>query len=236
MADWVNVALPIASLIAGSLLTMANQALADRRMADRERHARRDEFKGANFEMHRTAMLEMQEIVRDCYGSLVKESQRREISGDHKYFDSRPWKAVQTHEGLQVIEQIKNIPDLSTMSEEERSVFFNELTIKANIVKDFAKESEELVKNSGKVMEGRFPFWKELAAFVRELRLRMYRCGSNSVVISGEKFIQAIVDWNGHLATRGTEELFEQVRASRYELDRALSNSLKLGPYETHES
>ena len=233
MADWVNVALPIASLIVGSLLTMANQALTDRRVTDREERARRDQFKTANFEMHRTAMLEMQEIVRDCYDALVKESQRRATSGDYEYFDSRPWKAVQTHEAWQIIDYFKSVSNLNEMSKDERSAFLDELATKIRITDDFTKESLKLVENSSKIFERRFPFWEEFTAFIRELRLRMYRSGSNSVVNSGENFIQAVAKWNEHLATAGTKELFEQVRASRYELDRALSNSLKLGPYET---
>lgn len=84
-------------------------------------------------------------------------------------------------------------------------------------------------------IERLFPFWRQVTDVIYKLRLCEFRCGSNSVLNAGEVFIKSLYDWN-ELYSSGDrlDQLTEQVRTSHEELNRALANALKFGPYDKY--
>lgn len=269
MPAWVNIVLPIATLVLGSLLTMAGQALRDRRMDERDKRARYEGFLAGNFEMHRSAMLEMQEQVKNFFDTFWTEKQRRTNEGFYQYFKDWPLGELIKKEARTVVSVeemtdaitgtspilVKEILDAirNASSDAERRELENALT---NVLKAATKEVErrrekmerrleeakrmlekaEMVRgeieNLSTVLASLYPFWNEYAQFASKLRVNMYRSGSNSVVKSGEAFIDAIQKWNEYYSADGSQSEFtEQVRTARHELNRALANALKFGPY-----
>jgi len=238
MTDWANAALPVATLILGSVLTMAGQALGDRRTATRERRARREAFRASNFEMHRAAMLEMQETVRECYQAFLDEKQRREEEGFYKYFErGLPFRRLNEDRSSMLAadntEELMEAIRAASSDEERHGLMQAAIQSAEERTKTAERDRTEMMKLE-RTMEPLYPFWKRYVEFIHKLRLSMYRSGSNSVVNCGEAFIRAIYPWNDCYASARMDELVEQVRKSRYELDRALANALAFGPYDTY--
>jgi hypothetical protein len=238
MSDWVHIVLPIATLVLGSLLTMAGQALRDRRMEERDRRARREGFLASNFEMHRSAMLKMQELVRDFYDAFYKEKQRRINDGFYQYMEAGPLRGIREKMGHSVTlsEQMTNaIVDAS--SDAERKELINSFTKDLKAATKEAERVRDEIDKMGTVMASLYPFWEEYVRFAGKLRICMYRSGSNSVVYFSEALIDAIYKWNEYYGSDGSQdELTDQLRTARYELNRALANALKFGPYDKYGS
>jgi hypothetical protein len=233
---WVDILLPIATLIIGSGLTMAGQALSDRRRETRERRARREQFRVDNFDIHRTAMLEMQEAIRDLTKAITSENVRRRHSGEYEYFES-----FRTLPGENLRRLVDNLNQMERSterikdeqaSEDERNAFTAEIVKGAREMTELAENAKSYVEGSSRYFEGRWSFYDEFAKSISNLRLCMYRSGSNTVVQYGEEYIQAVAKWNERIVSEGTGELYEQVRKSRARLDRALANALTSGPYD----
>lgn len=249
MEMWADTLLPIGTLIIGSLLTMGGQALHDRRMADKEKQARREAFRSDNFEIHRAAMLEMQEVLSDGFGLFIGEKCRREEEEYYAYFDSKPWqKALDfKHElaiGMQMAELSKHLVGASDQERAEAAADLLEGYInQAGGYEEFIRRLEEMyqwetemVQRMRVLTESRIPFSEKLASFFGKLRICMYRSGSNSVVFCGQNLIEAIYKWDCCIREESAGELADQVRAARFELDRAISNALTFGPYDTYKS
>lgn len=234
---WVNILLPIATLIIGSGLTMLGQAISDRRKDAGEERARKQQFRVENFsDVHRTAILEMQELVRAFADTVTAESIRREQSGEYEYFDVFRVKPDRQHQQIaafvgwqeQASEQIRN----GEITEDKQDEFSAEIVQKMREMVQIAEESIADARESAKYIEGRWPFFDELVKAAEDIRLRMRRSGSNVVVRCGEEYIQAVFQWNELLATADVAERYAQVRKSRIRLDRVLSNALTSGPYD----
>jgi hypothetical protein len=236
MTDWVNTVLPIGTLVLGSLVTMTGQALRDRRMASQEQRARREGFMAGNFEVHRSAMLEMQEIVKDCYLAFVEERGRRKNKGFYDYFDQNPLQGVlDSSKLIEVhVQEVMGAMHLAS-SDAQMKEAFDELIPDIEIYRREAEKTTKVFKESYAMVKGLYSFWNQYAEFIYKLRLCMFRSGSNSVVSSGEAFIRSIYEWN-ELWSSGErqDELVEQVRASHDELNRALANALAFGPYDNY--
>jgi hypothetical protein len=233
----VNVLLPIATLIIGSGLTMLGQFISDRRREDSERRARREQFRADNFDMHRTAMLEMQQMAHDLASAVIREQGRRKRSGDYEYFDSFHAKSLVPYLRLadnwdwlgKTAERIKN----EGAQEDERKAFAEEIIKRARETSEVAADAKSYAEGIKRYLDWRWPFNDEFIKTIRGLRLNMLRSGSNNVVRYGEEYIQAVAKWNGHLSSKDASELYDQVRKSRARLDRVLSNALTSGPYDT---
>jgi hypothetical protein len=240
VTDWISTLVPIGTFIAGSLVTLAGQALHDRRIAERERRARREDFRIANFDMHRGAMLEMQELVRDCYETFINEKLRRENEGDNEYFDTHLLRdalsamqatRISDDELLKTLESLKR-----TEAHEDPSKLRPEIEqLKNQMIESVAarKATTDTLKTYNKLIEKRSPFLEQYVAFIQRLRLCMYRSGSNSVVTTGEEFIQAIFRWDEFLSSHSQDERVQRVKAAHRNLQRALANALAFGPYDT---
>ena len=238
MAGWINIVLPIGTLVLGSVLTMAGQALKDRRVDERERRARREEFLTGNFETHRSAMLEMQDLVRDLHAAYQAERQRRIDDGFYRYMKDFPIRdrVLKFFSGadsfMTDLDAIKN-----ASSDAERNVLIEASTKNLKVAKEEAARTAGEMRNLGAVLETLNPFWEELAGFMPKLRLCMLRSGSNSVLYSGEELINAVFKWSEYFQLEGRQEdLREQVRVAYQTANRALSNALKFGPYDKYDA
>jgi hypothetical protein len=238
MPHWVNTLLPIVTLVAGALLTMAGQAFSDRRKQASERLAREQEFQNSNFEVHRTALLDMQEVLRDSFIAVGAERSRRILVGDYEFFNTRPLENFRGREELfdaGRIEALTSSAVDSSLSEDERKAFLTALQEKMEVIMGAVTNAESIFQATTERFEGHFEFMDSLVQFIYHLRLGMYRSGSNSVVYCGERYIRAMAKWNDNLVTDNENELYEEVRTSQYGLNRAISNALKSGPYDKYE-
>jgi hypothetical protein len=232
--NWVNIVLPIVTLIVGSGLTLLGQALGDRRKEASDIRARKEQFKIGNFEMHRAAMLELQEIVRDLANALIAEEIRRMDSDEREFFETsrsvpRDQMSV-LNEHLEWLNGV-NVP-VKGASEEEKRAFTEGVRMRSSQFAEVSEKMTDYVGESRKYFEERGPFYDEMVKFINNMRLRMYRSGSNTVVRYGEEYIQAVAKWNDLLVSEGSDELLEEAREARFRLDRALSNALTYGPFD----
>jgi hypothetical protein len=93
MTVWAESLLPVGSLIAGSMMTMAGQVLTDRRQSRRESDKRRDDFRLRRYETERETLLALQDAidkhilssktllaaVRDAYGDWLQPEPFAEV-------------------------------------------------------------------------------------------------------------------------------------------------------------
>jgi hypothetical protein len=234
--QWVSIVLPVVTLVVGALLTMAGQALSDRRREASERLARKQEFQNSNFEVHRTALLEMQEILRDSFIAAGAERHRRTYEGYYKFFDARPLKRyTEALPPLDEVEALMSSAVDDALPEDKRQTSQASLREMMEFITFVATETKSMVEAVNEHFQSKFPFMDQLVQFMYRLRLTMYRSGSNSVVYCGERYIKALAKWDKHLVSRGEDDLFKELQASQYELNRAISNALKSGPYDKYE-
>lgn len=238
MPVWVSIVLPIGTLVLGSVLTMAQQARSDRRADERAKRARRAEFLTSNFDTHRSAMLDMQELVRDIFAAYQAEKQRRVKDGFYQYMKDFPFRdsAVKVFRRagtvLKDMDAVKN-----ASSDEERDALveasMGELKVAKNELAGLTDDFHAMIA----VLETKYPFWTEFMQFIPKLRLCMFRSGSNSVLYSGEAFIHAVFKWSEYNQLNDREkDLAEQVQVAYSTVNRALSNALTFGPYDTYEA
>jgi hypothetical protein len=204
----------------------------------RERRARREEFLTGNFETHRSAMLEMQELIRDLYAAYQAERKRRIDDGFYRYMKDFPIRdrMVKVYSGanslMTDLDAIKDAP-----SDAERNALIEASTRNLKAAKEELGRTTDEIHNLGAVLETLNPFWEEFAGFVSKLRLCMLRSGSNSVLYSGEELINAVFKWSEYFQLeRRQEDLREQVRVAFQTANRALSNALKFGPYDKYDA
>jgi hypothetical protein len=238
VSEWVTVVLPIGTLALGSVLTMTGQAFNDRRANERERRARREGFLAGNFEMHRAAMLEMQELMRDLYDSYLTEKNRRMNDGFYEYMKEFPLRNATSklfQDSISIMEDLEAIKDAP--SDEERKVLALASAARLKTArKEMEKYKDELV-NLGGVLETLYPFWGELKEFITKLRLCGFRSGSNSVLFSSENLIEAVFKWSEYYQLNAhQEDLSSRVVIAYQEANRALSNALTFGPYDNYDA
>src|SRR5258708_17876152 len=172
MGDWVNTALPIATLVLGSLLTMAGQALRDRRAAAQEQRARREGFMAGNFEVHRTAMLEMQEIVRNCYLAFMHERRRRNADGFYEYFNKNPMQDYSSEMSAMTRGVLENLERFRVASSRaERQEIRDEFSLMTKSFAETTSKIERVFDEQRVQIEGLHPFWKLYPELIYKLRL-----------------------------------------------------------------
>jgi len=238
MPVWVSIVLPIGTLVLGSVLTMAQQARSDRRADERARRARREEFLTGNFDTHRSSMLDMQELVRDLFSAYQAEKQRRVKDGFYQYMNDFPVRdsSVKVFRRADMIlkgmDAVKN-----ASSDEERDALVEASMGELQVAKNELAGLMDDLHAMNAVLETKYAFWTEFVHFMPKLRLCMLRSGSNSVLYSGEAFIHAIFKWSEYNQLDNREKDFaEQVRVAYSAVNRALSNALTFGPYDTYEA
>lgn len=190
--------------------------------------------------MHRTAMLEMQEAIRDLTISIGSESVRRRQSGEYEFFDSfraKPGEYSRRFaEHLDWMQRMGERINNERLPEGERYALGAEVAKRSREIAEVAEDTRSYAEESGRYFDERWVFYDEFVKSIYKLRLCMYRSGSNTVVRCGEEYIRAVAKWNERIVSEGTGELYEQVRKSRARLDRALANALTSGPYDTFKA
>jgi len=237
MPVWGTVVLSVGTLVLGAILTMVGQARSDRRAEGRAQLARREEFLTNNFDMHRSAMLDMQELVRNLFAAYQAEIRRRDDDGFYQYWKDFPildhFQKI-TSRAESIFEGIEAVKNASTDAERDALVkaSMQELNESRQELHAMGNDSERM----STVMETLYPFWAEFAQFSSKMRLCMFRSGSNSVIYSGEAFIYAVFKWIEYCQRDDNETtLAKKVEVSYTGANRALSNALKFGPYDEYE-
>lgn len=87
MSVWLTSVLPVGTLVVGAALTMAGQALSDRRTRFRERQAREDAFRIESFKLERETLIALQDQLDELYREFVtvmfvRESAQRGTSSE----------------------------------------------------------------------------------------------------------------------------------------------------------
>jgi hypothetical protein len=109
------------------------------------------------------------------------------------------------------------------------------MTRRAGEAVEAAENSISYMRESGAYIEARWPFFDELVDAAGNMRMRMYRSGSNTIVRFGEEYLQSVFTWNECLSSGGVGERWEKVCESRVNLNQAIAHALAGGPYDTFE-
>jgi hypothetical protein len=179
-------------------------------------------------------MLEMQEIVEASFRSFLEERARRLAAKDYEFAESHS--VADTERDYQVIseaiEQISHFSvDAVNTSREDRSRELKALKAQVHVIENASHKIASVFKAYASLVEKHGPFFTLFTEYIYRLRMCMHRSGNNAVVNYGNDYIDAIYRWADNLSFAPEKELFESVRAARYQIDRALSNALTFGPY-----
>jgi hypothetical protein len=185
----------------------------------------------SNFEVHRQAILEMQELVQECFRAYLQERRRRESEGLYDFF--KQWPNIDdimtrhTNDTARIIREIQ-----STTSESDKGRLVVELRDQFKSDTEELRDAARRVDELSEITHTLAPFWNQLGDISYKLRLCMLRSGSNAVVEAGEAFIRAVLEWSDLFsAGRREDELSEKVRVANSDLHRSLANALAYGPY-----
>jgi hypothetical protein len=216
---------------------MVGQARSDRRAEERARLARREDFLTNNFDVHRSAMLDMQELVRNLFAAYQAERRRRDADGFYQYMKDFPVRdSFQkiTSRAESIFDGIEAVINASPGAERDALVEASRKEMNESCQEFDALGND--FKGMFTLMEGLYPFWAEFAQLSSKMRLCMLRSGSNSVFYSGETFIHAVFKWTEYYQRNDNETILaEKVEVSCSGTNRALSNALKFGPYDKYE-
>lgn len=233
MTSWLPTVFSLGSVCVGSLLTIVGQSLSDRRARLKDVEGRKEEFRIKNFEMHRTALLKMQEIVIAFSQRVLTEKTRRNVE-EYPVFDKQPINdaARDLMECMASINsltaKLSEMPKPLSVEDKERieqmALGVVEYTKKVNAGARSMTGLTELIK-------ARNPFYDDFMDFMTSLRLQLYRCGSNRVINAGEVYIRAIGAWNDEVTSENIEGHTEELNDKLYDLNKSISNALYHGPY-----
>ncbi|MGW2309312.1 hypothetical protein [Actinomadura luteofluorescens] len=237
MSTLTTTLLPIATLGLGAALTMIGQSLTDRRVYRREKEARKEQFRAQNFEIHRTALLDLQEKISDLSSRTQVERLRRKTDDAERYLQGYPFKNLraQMEEVHVAIDKVNELASRrAELSEEDFRGQINELVANCvNINKVQLDASREFFEKSKMMVDNREQYYADLLDYIRAIRLGMYRSGANSVVVAGQEYLSALGKWND--AFGDNEKAYSAMVAAECGLQRAISNRLTSGPYDEYE-
>jgi hypothetical protein len=238
MADWTIAAVSAGSVVVGSLLAYGQQALTDRRIARREQESRRENFRIQNFEVHKDALLEIQQLLAEFSRKTKSENIRRK-EVEHEFFNkdfwgklrSGPEQVKEEREKLaQFSREFENSPDSETRRQFERE---------SKKLADFTIAwSEQFVGTMNEftdILNGRTAYMRSIGEFIEKLRLGMYRSGSNAVINAGEDYISSLIKWTDEIPSKVADESMSRVRTGELALHRAISNALAKGPFDRYK-
>lgn len=213
MIHWPATLNTIVGLVLGGGLTMAGQALADRRARRREREARREAFLIQNFSTQREALMKIQEMVEEFGNKLNDELFER--AGD-RYFAF-----VATPEGQEGFEKIYHLYRCNSSDEQQYSEESGRFARHFNHFKDEYNRSLRLsVDGANKQMHSS----KERREFETELTILANRTGSELITTEARRYIETA----GRCADERSE--FTHEFAARIRLQAAITKALTEGP------
>jgi hypothetical protein len=237
MGTLTTTILPIATLGLGAACTMIGQSLVDRRISRRDKEARKEQFRAQNFELHRTALLALQETISDVSARTQVEKHRRKIDDAEKYMQSNPFKNLYA-QMEEVISAMKKVDEFALRKAELPEPRFkyqiNELAMDCvDLGRSHADASLEFLEKIKTALSNREQYHMELLDCIKNIRLGMYRSGANSVVMAGQDYLSALAKWNDGFGSN--DEAYSAVIVAERDLQRAISNRLTSGPYDKYE-
>jgi hypothetical protein len=238
VSSWVNIAVPLATLVLGWALNTANQAVANRRQERRDQRSSKDRFYNDNFRaLQRDEMLQMQEVVHDCFGAVSSEMTRRRDT-EYQILESKRLAKLKV---LDVPARAKTLEAMMTGFREDGfpSEKRDEIVYRLfNGLASYTEAMDELTRTVNCFAEQiakRLPFMGDLSELIHGMQLHASRSGSPTVERCTGQYIKAIMKWDTYFTVKGAAEPFAEVRKARYELDRALATALAYGPYEQRQ-
>lgn len=237
MSTLTTTIIPIATLGLGAALTMLGQSLTDRRTSRRDKEARKEQFRAQNFELHRTALLALQETVSELSARTQVEKHRRKVDDAETYLQGNPFKDLRAkmEEFTTAMKKVNEFALQRTELSEERFKYqINELAMDSVDAGNVHLHATMEFLEKSKVMTGnRERYYTELLDCIKKIQLGMYRSGANSVVEAGQDYLSALVKWNDGFGDN--EGVYGAVVSAERDLQRAISNRLTGGPYDEYE-
>ncbi|MFG1961497.1 hypothetical protein [Nonomuraea sp. NPDC049028] len=233
--DWVTTLVPVGSLITGAVLTMLGQSLADRRALRREHEARKEQFHAKNFEIHRDALLKLQEAVVEFSSRIKQENVRREGDGDYEFWDSQPAKPINTaflklqHFSDDIRTAITELRD--ELTQEETKTLFKRFVLNARASRRQAKTIGSQFRTMGDVFARKLPFATVREEFSQQLHVHMYRTGSDRIVEAAKDHLSAITEWEDRLVSEDRDGLYYRIAETRHDLLVTIGGVLREGPF-----
>jgi hypothetical protein len=233
MATWVPAFTSLSAVCIGALLTMLGQTLSDRRARNKDTDARKEEFRLKNFEIQRDALLQMQEILNEFSRKVLLEKIRRETD-EYPIFDKQPLTSTfdlkeRIASQLKIIKA--RVSEMSNPASREDRKWLNIASKQFVRYAEQANDEAQRFVKRAEVLDGRLPFSDAFLDFIYQLRLRLYRCGSNRIMDRGEAYIKGVVDWNESLVSAGLEEHTDSLNELLYDLNKEIAERLYRGPY-----
>lgn len=234
--DWLSTMVPAASVVVGAAITMMGQALGDRRAWRRERDARREDFRAKNFEMHRDALMRLQEMSLGFTEKIWDEKKRRELEGDYAFWDSAPAKSAfgrvaAMYNLTQIIRQSTSDLERAGSRAQVRNIV-NELLRTSKSAVTAAREVAADNRRMASAMMKRTDFVRELDVLGQNYRVYAYRAGSVDVIEAANAHLAALHEWSSRLVSEGADELLKAALSARDDLLVAIGRALKKGPFE----
>ena len=230
LTDWVTVALAGGSVCVGAGLTMLGQYFADRRSYARDREARREGFRITNYEIQRSALLELQEIVIKLSNSLGAISMRSRwqdainatfpenaqvVQGYHMR-DLMPKLTKRMLEGAELVSEYRQSEALSVERKREMAARFEEL---AEEFQHAAKQYEPGMETFG-----------EIASLTDRIKILTARTGDETVFTHCQELIDMVNRWSN---AKDFADSNQQIRGIKNQIEHtldAISNALRRGP------
>lgn len=230
MTDWVTVALSGGAVCVGAGLTMLGQYFADRRSYARDREARREGFRITNYEIQRSALLELQEIVIKLGKSLGAISMRSrwqdainatlpehaQVVQWYHMRDLMPELTKRMLEGAELVSEYRQSEALSVERRREMAARFKELA--------------EEFQHAAKQYEPGIEIFGEIASLTDRIKILTARTGDDRVFTHGQELRGMVNRWS---SAKNFTDSDQQIREIKQQIEHtldAISNALRQGP------
>ena len=209
---------------------MLGQYFADRRTYARDREARREGFRITNYEIQRSALLELQEIVIKLSNSLGAISSRSrwqdainstfpeqaQVVQWYHMRDLMPELTKRMLEGAELVSEYRQSEALSVERKKEMATRFKEL----------AEEFQHAAKQYEPGME----IFGEIASLTDRIKILTARAGDEKVFAHCQELMGMVNRWCN---AKDFTDSDQQIRGIKKQIDHtldAINNALRLGP------
>jgi len=230
MTDWVTVALSGGSVCVGAGLTMLGQYLADIRSRARDREARREGFRITNYEIQRSALMELQEIIIKLSKSLGAISARSRWQDAINATFPEDARVLQWYHMRDVLPELKKKMlegiELATESRQPE-------TLSAERRKEIATRAKELAeefKNAPKQLEPSIEFFDDITSLTDRVKILSARAGNDKVFTFCQELERMVNRWCN---AKDFTDSDQQIRSIKQQIEHTLDeigSALRLGP------
>jgi hypothetical protein len=230
LTNLATVVLSGGSVCLGAALTMLGQYLADRRSHMRDREERREGFRITNFEIQRSALLELQEVVIKTGHSITSMSpsmwddlirsefpERAKLSHWYQVREVRQEWADSLTEGAKLLAEARESDELPEEIRKEIAASLKEFSRK---YRSISESLEPVVSNAGATID-----------LTDRIKILAARTGSNEVLASCRKLTQIINQWITAKSYKESRENLRYMKESINEILDEITNALRYGPF-----